>query len=125
MFQALRRVNPPAPYVTIITDFADCPPNFWVERQNQYVVCPTAHAVGQACELGVAERFILRTSGVIPAAGVADGADPIWGRRLGGDGTDCAAAGPVEAGCAIDRDVWAEPALRMRCGLCEREYRFM
>ncbi len=65
MFQALARVNPAAPYLTIITDFADYPPNFWIERQNQYVVCPTAHAVGQARRMGLPERLVLRASGVI------------------------------------------------------------
>jgi hypothetical protein len=65
MFEALARVNPAAPYVTIITDLADCPPNFWVERQDQYVVCPTAEAARQAARAGLPERLILRASGVI------------------------------------------------------------
>ncbi len=65
MFQALARVNPAASYMTIITDFADYPPNFWIERQNQHVVCPTAHAAKQARLAGLPERLILRASGVI------------------------------------------------------------
>jgi 1,2-diacylglycerol 3-beta-galactosyltransferase len=64
-FQALARVNPAAPYVTVITDLADYPPNFWIERQDQYVVCPTPHAALQARQTGLAERYILRASGVV------------------------------------------------------------
>ena len=65
MFQALARANPTAPYLTIITDLADYPPNFWIERQNQYVVCPTVHAARQAKMAGLPERYILQASGVI------------------------------------------------------------
>jgi 1,2-diacylglycerol 3-beta-galactosyltransferase len=65
MFQALSHVRPGAPFITILTDFADYPPNFWMERQNQFVVCPTTHAVRQARTLGLADRLILPASGVI------------------------------------------------------------
>jgi 1,2-diacylglycerol 3-beta-galactosyltransferase len=65
MFQALARVRPDAPFVTILTDFADYQPNFWIERQNQFVVCPTGRAVRQARALGLAESLILPASGVI------------------------------------------------------------
>jgi 1,2-diacylglycerol 3-beta-galactosyltransferase len=65
MFQALSRVRPGAPFVTILTDFADYPSNFWMERQNQFVVCPTERSVEQARALGLADRLILPASGVI------------------------------------------------------------
>ncbi len=65
MFQALARVNPATPYLTIITDLADYPPNFWIERQNQYVVCPTVKAARQAKAVGLPDRYILQASGVI------------------------------------------------------------
>jgi 1,2-diacylglycerol 3-beta-galactosyltransferase len=65
MFQALSRVNPAAPYITIITDLADYSSHFWVERQNQYIVCPTAEAVRQARKQGLPASLILRASGVI------------------------------------------------------------
>ncbi len=35
MKQALSRVLPGVPYVTIITDIADYPPRFWIERHDQ------------------------------------------------------------------------------------------
>jgi UDP-N-acetylglucosamine:LPS N-acetylglucosamine transferase len=65
MFQALSRVRPGAPFVTILTDFADYKSNFWMERQRQFVVCPTQRSVQQARALGLAESLILPASGVI------------------------------------------------------------
>jgi hypothetical protein len=65
LFQALSRVRPGAAFVTILTDFADYPSNFWMERQNQFVVCPTKRSVQQARALGLADRLILPASGVI------------------------------------------------------------
>ncbi|WP_204307325.1 hypothetical protein, partial [Enterobacter hormaechei] len=35
MFRALRDVHPGIPYVTVMTDMVDCPPNFWMEDQDQ------------------------------------------------------------------------------------------
>ncbi len=65
MRQALARVRPDAPFVTILTDLADYPPNFWIERQDQFVICPTDRAIGQARAIGLEARQILRASGVI------------------------------------------------------------
>jgi len=63
--QALARVCPYAPMVTILTDIADYPPHFWIERQDQYVICGSGRAVDQAHALGYPESRILRTSGMI------------------------------------------------------------
>jgi len=65
MFESLRRASPQTPYVTILTDFADYPPHFWIERQNQYFVCGTPKAVEQARALGHPDGRIFRTSGMI------------------------------------------------------------
>jgi len=65
LFQALSRVRPGAPFVTILTDFADYQSNFWMERQKQFVVCPTERSMQQARALGLADRLILPASGVI------------------------------------------------------------
>jgi 1,2-diacylglycerol 3-beta-galactosyltransferase len=65
MFEGLRRANPAAPYVTILTDLADWPPHFWIERQPQYFICGTDRAVEQARALGHPDRRILRASGMI------------------------------------------------------------
>ncbi|HTX37905.1 MAG TPA: glycosyltransferase [Bryobacteraceae bacterium] len=68
--QALDRValGPRAgapPLVTILTDIADHPPHFWIERQDQYVVCGSARAEQQAREIGLPESRVLRVSGMI------------------------------------------------------------
>jgi len=54
-----------APLVTVITDFADYPPHFWMERQDQYYVCGTQKAVEQAWAIGHPDSRIFRTSGMI------------------------------------------------------------
>ena len=63
--QALAQVCPAAALVTILTDIADYPPHFWIERQDQYVICGSSRAVAQARALGYPESRILRTSGMI------------------------------------------------------------
>ena len=63
--QALAQVCPRAALVTILTDIADYPPNFWIERQDQYVICGSGRAASQARMLGYPESHILRTSGMI------------------------------------------------------------
>jgi len=63
--QALSRISPDAPLVTILTDIADYPPHFWIERQDQYVICGSSRAVTQDRSLGYPEGHILRTSGMI------------------------------------------------------------
>jgi 1,2-diacylglycerol 3-beta-galactosyltransferase len=66
IFQSLRSALPHVPYVTILTDFADYPPHFWVERaQDQYFICGTDKAVGQVRAMGHAPERILRASGMI------------------------------------------------------------
>jgi len=35
--ESLRRAAPGTPLVTILTDLADYPPHFWIERQTQYL----------------------------------------------------------------------------------------
>ena len=48
MYRALHDVYPEAPYVTVMTDLADCPPHFWQEKQDQYIVCGSDKALRQA-----------------------------------------------------------------------------
>lgn len=63
--RALRESLPDTPLVTILTDLADFPPHFWIERQNQYLICGTEKAVEQARALGHPDEHIFRTSGMI------------------------------------------------------------
>ena len=54
------------PMVTILTDLADYPPHFWIEReQQQSFICGTERAVEQAREMGHSADRIFRTSGMI------------------------------------------------------------
>ena len=63
--QALDRAWPGTPLVTILTDIADYPPHFWIERQEQYVICGSRRAVAQARALGLAPSHIFQVSGMI------------------------------------------------------------
>ncbi len=63
--QALHRVWPGTPYVTLLTDIADYPPHFWIEPMDQWVICGSSRAVEQARQIGLREDRILRTSGMI------------------------------------------------------------
>ena len=63
--QALDRAWPGTPYVTILTDIADYPPHFWIERQDQYVVCGSDRAAAQARRVGLPASHVLRVSGMI------------------------------------------------------------
>jgi len=65
--QSLRQALPGVPLVTILTDFADYPPHFWIERQPQYFVGGTDRAVAQARAMGHDDAHVFRTSGMILA----------------------------------------------------------
>lgn len=65
IFQAMQRAIPSVPLVTILTDMADYPPHFWIERQPQYFICGTERAYQQAIRLGHPPERIFRTSGMI------------------------------------------------------------
>ena len=52
LFRALKQVHPRTPYLTVMTDMVDCPPNFWMEDQDQIMVCGTQKATEQARETG-------------------------------------------------------------------------
>ena len=72
LFDSLRRVEPRTPFATILTDLADYPPHFWMERpppgagvRSQHLICGTERAVGQAREMGHDTTHIFRTSGMI------------------------------------------------------------
>jgi hypothetical protein len=65
LFAAISRVMPHVPLVTILTDMADYPPHFWIERQPQYLICGTERAYRQAIEMGHSPERVFRTSGMI------------------------------------------------------------
>jgi 1,2-diacylglycerol 3-beta-galactosyltransferase len=65
LFRALRRVHSDLPYVGVMTDLADFPPHFWLEKQDQYMICGTDRAVEQARAAGYRPERIFQSSGMI------------------------------------------------------------
>jgi 1,2-diacylglycerol 3-beta-galactosyltransferase len=65
LFEAAQRVMPQAPLVTILTDLADYPPHFWIEKQPQYFICGTERAYQQALTMGHPPERVFQTSGMI------------------------------------------------------------
>ncbi len=63
--ESLARALPNVPFITILTDIADYPPHFWIERQVQHFICGSAKAVEQALAMGHAEDKVHRVSGMI------------------------------------------------------------
>lgn len=63
---SLGRALPGVPYLTVMTDLADLPPEFWiVPDQPQHVVCGTQAALEQARALGCDPARLYRVSGMI------------------------------------------------------------
>lgn len=67
---SLRAALPATPLVTILTDFADYPPHFWIEpyrpnREDQLLICGTPKAVEQAAALGHPPDRVFPVSGMI------------------------------------------------------------
>jgi UDP-N-acetylglucosamine:LPS N-acetylglucosamine transferase len=65
MCQSFSAAFPGRPFVTILTDIADYPPHFWIERQQQYLICGSDRAVEQARSMGHPDYRIFRASGMI------------------------------------------------------------
>jgi 1,2-diacylglycerol 3-beta-galactosyltransferase len=63
--EALDQTWPGTPYVTLLTDIADYPPHFWMERMDQFVICGSRKAVVQAREMGIPAARTLQASGMI------------------------------------------------------------
>lgn len=63
------RNRAPTPMVTILTDFADYPPHFWIEKRvdhgRQYFVCGTEKAAEHALAHEHENDRVFRTSGMI------------------------------------------------------------
>jgi hypothetical protein len=65
LFESLRRALPGVPLVTILTDLADYPPHFWIEKQPQYFVCGTQRAKEQALAMGHPTGRVFQVGGMI------------------------------------------------------------
>jgi UDP-N-acetylglucosamine:LPS N-acetylglucosamine transferase len=53
------------PFVTLLTDLADYPPHFWIERESEYVIVATERAKQQALATGHSPDHIFETSGMV------------------------------------------------------------
>ncbi len=62
--ESIRHALPASPFVTLITDFADYPPHFWLERESQYVICGTRRAYDQAMSIGIGPERCFCVSGL-------------------------------------------------------------
>lgn len=66
LYDSLAQARPGVPFVTVLTDMADHPPNFWIEPGTaQHLVCGTARAFEQALAAGCAPERLHRASGMI------------------------------------------------------------
>ena len=66
LYESVATAMPGVPYVTVMTDLADHPPNFWVEAgQDQHIVCGSPRAQQQAAAQGYPSDRLHLTSGMI------------------------------------------------------------
>ena len=63
--ESLARARPGRPFVTVMTDLADFPPRYWIERQRQFIVCGSDRAAEQAANMGYSPDRIFHSSGMI------------------------------------------------------------
>jgi len=61
----IRTPGTKTPFVTLITDLADYPPHFWIERESEYIIAGTERARQQALTMGHPPDHIFQTSGMI------------------------------------------------------------
>jgi len=63
--ESIRKTLPAAPFVTLLTDLADYPPHFWIERESEYLICGTKRAEQQALQLGHDRSRVFLASGMV------------------------------------------------------------
>ncbi len=66
IYQSIVAESPQTKMVTTLTDIADFPPHFWIEKgQDQYFICGSAKAEQQALGMGHAPDKVFRVSGMV------------------------------------------------------------
>jgi hypothetical protein len=63
--ESIRKSTPRTAFVTLLTDLADYPPHFWMERESQYIICGTEWAEQQAFDLGHDRKHVFLASGMV------------------------------------------------------------
>ena len=88
---SMRNLMPRPPFVTLLTDLADYPPHFWIERESEYVIVGTERAKHQALAVGIPEDHIFEISGMVlkPKFYEARSVDRAAERRRLGLDPDC------------------------------------
>lgn len=65
MAESIQQAIPHAAFATMLTDFADYPPHFWMEPESEYIICGTDKAKQQAFEMGHSTNRVFETSGMV------------------------------------------------------------
>ena len=63
--ESLRDNGRRTPFVTLLTDLADYPPRFWMERESEYIIVGTERARQQALAMGHPPSHVFQTSGMV------------------------------------------------------------
>jgi UDP-N-acetylglucosamine:LPS N-acetylglucosamine transferase len=64
--ESLASARPGAPFLTLMTDLADLPANFWIEpAQRQVIICGSPRALAQARDHGYDDAQLRLTSGMV------------------------------------------------------------
>ena len=63
--ESIRAASAETPFVTLLTDFADYPPHFWIEPESEYLIVGTERAKQQALAMGHPPNRVFETSGMI------------------------------------------------------------
>jgi 1,2-diacylglycerol 3-beta-galactosyltransferase len=62
---SVKRALPGARFLTVITDLANYPPHFWMERESDILICGSERALAQARALGHENGSVYQTSGMV------------------------------------------------------------
>ena len=65
LVESIRVDMPGVPFITLLTDLADYPPHFWMERESEYLICGTERAEQQALKLGHGRDHVFLASGMV------------------------------------------------------------
>ena len=63
--ESIRKAMPSAHFVTLITDLADYPPHFWIEKESEYLICGSEKAQQQAFAYGHNRDHVFLASGMV------------------------------------------------------------
>src|SRR6476661_3887421 len=63
--QSILQETPNSAFVTLLTDLADYPPNFWIVTESEFIICGSQRAKQQALAMGHERRRVYQTSGMI------------------------------------------------------------